>query len=200
MATYVEITNAQIDVDSPITTGLMTQYRDNLTAVIEADPSAPKVIIDALDSDTATPGLPLVSTASGGVELGAQVATDAEYRGNSAGSVGGGGGTVAFLTVNGENNFPVVSSGSEWEYDGVHTGGAIIIANISGEMIASSGTVSLEIDTGSGFINYRTLDVSAAGSFSFNLSVTGVPGDVFRWVSVGAVTNCSMTLFSVGAA
>lgn len=43
MATYTAITDAEIDQDSPITQTLMTKYRDNLTAVIEDDSSAPKI-------------------------------------------------------------------------------------------------------------------------------------------------------------
>ena len=43
MATYTAITDAEIDQDSPITQTLMTKYRDNLTAVIEDDSTAPKI-------------------------------------------------------------------------------------------------------------------------------------------------------------
>jgi hypothetical protein len=43
MATYTAITDAEIDQDSPITQTLMTKYRDNLTAVIEDDATAPKI-------------------------------------------------------------------------------------------------------------------------------------------------------------
>jgi len=43
MATYTAITDAEIDQDSPITQTLMTKYRDNLTAVVEDDSTAPKI-------------------------------------------------------------------------------------------------------------------------------------------------------------
>lgn len=53
MATYTAITDAEIDQDSPITQTLMTKYRDNLTAVIEGDASAPKVRTAALQAPAA---------------------------------------------------------------------------------------------------------------------------------------------------
>ena len=53
MATYTAITDAEIDQDSPITQTLMTKYRDNLTAVIEGDASAPKIDYPAI-SDALT--------------------------------------------------------------------------------------------------------------------------------------------------
>lgn len=53
MATYTAITDAEIDQDSPITQTLMTKYRDNLTAVVEGDASAPKIAYAAI-SDALT--------------------------------------------------------------------------------------------------------------------------------------------------
>lgn len=49
MATYTAITDAEIDQDSPITQTLMTKYRDNLTASMEGDPTAPKMVSKARD-------------------------------------------------------------------------------------------------------------------------------------------------------
>lgn len=43
MATYSEITDPEIDQDSPVTAILMEKYRDNLTAVIEGDTSSPGI-------------------------------------------------------------------------------------------------------------------------------------------------------------
>ena len=48
MATYTAITDAEIDQDSPITQTLMTKYRDNLTASIEGDDTAPRILSPAL--------------------------------------------------------------------------------------------------------------------------------------------------------
>jgi len=48
MATYTAITDAEIDQDSPITQTLMTKYRDNLTAVVEGDDTAPRILSPAL--------------------------------------------------------------------------------------------------------------------------------------------------------
>jgi hypothetical protein len=53
MATYTAITDAEIDQDSPITQTLMTKYRDNLTAVIEGDPSAPSILDNIANKTTA---------------------------------------------------------------------------------------------------------------------------------------------------
>jgi hypothetical protein len=50
MTTYTAITNSQIDQDSPITTGLMTQIRDNPIAISEGSSGAPKIQEAALDS------------------------------------------------------------------------------------------------------------------------------------------------------
>lgn len=49
MATYTAITDAEIDQDSPITQTLMTKYRDNLTASMEGDDSAPRLLSPALE-------------------------------------------------------------------------------------------------------------------------------------------------------
>lgn len=43
MTAYTPIANNQIDIDSPITTGLMTQLRDNPLAIQEGDVSAPRL-------------------------------------------------------------------------------------------------------------------------------------------------------------
>jgi hypothetical protein len=44
MTTYTAIPNGDIDQDSPITQPLMTALRDNLLAVQEGDPTAPKLV------------------------------------------------------------------------------------------------------------------------------------------------------------
>lgn len=66
MATYTAITDAEIDQDSPITQTLMQKYRDNLTATIEGDATAPK-IADAWQTGTASTsaGLSIANMDSG---------------------------------------------------------------------------------------------------------------------------------------
>ncbi len=49
MTTYNEILDSEIDPESPITTSLMFRLRDNLLAVIQADPSAPTISPSAFD-------------------------------------------------------------------------------------------------------------------------------------------------------
>lgn len=48
MTTYTAITAGEIDVDSPITTGLMTKIRDNPIAITEGASGAPKIQTAAL--------------------------------------------------------------------------------------------------------------------------------------------------------
>lgn len=48
MTTYTDILNTQIDVDSPVTTGLMTLLRDNPIAITEGATGAPKIQTDAI--------------------------------------------------------------------------------------------------------------------------------------------------------
>jgi len=43
MTTFTAITNGEIDQDSPITTTLMTKYRDNLAATAEGASGAPRI-------------------------------------------------------------------------------------------------------------------------------------------------------------
>lgn len=71
MATYTAITDEEIDQDSPITQTLMTKYRDNLTAVIEGDASAPKVEDAALDTTVTSAGTDWVAARIAGVSVGA---------------------------------------------------------------------------------------------------------------------------------
>ena len=43
MTDYTTITDSQVDPDAPLTSGLAYAWRDNLLAVIEGDPTAPRV-------------------------------------------------------------------------------------------------------------------------------------------------------------
>ena len=48
MTTYVAITDAEIDQDSPLTQVLMTKYRDNSIAIAEGAAGAPRVDLPAI--------------------------------------------------------------------------------------------------------------------------------------------------------
>jgi len=61
MTTYTAITAGEIDVDSPITTGLMTKIRDNPIAITEGASGAPKIQTAALEQ---TGGSEAVTTAT----------------------------------------------------------------------------------------------------------------------------------------
>lgn len=73
MTTYSAIAASEIDVDSPITTGLMTKIRDNPIAITEGSSGAPKIQTAALEQ---TGGSEAVTTATiragavGNTELG----------------------------------------------------------------------------------------------------------------------------------
>lgn len=54
MTTYTTIANTSIDVDSPVTEGLMTALRDNPIAIAEGSSGAPKVAVNALRCVTYT--------------------------------------------------------------------------------------------------------------------------------------------------
>jgi hypothetical protein len=54
MTSYTAITNAQIDPESPITTGLMTKMRDNPIAITEGAAGAPLIQTAALDAAIVT--------------------------------------------------------------------------------------------------------------------------------------------------
>lgn len=54
MTTYTAIPNTDIDVDSPVTTDLMTKVRDNPIAISEGASGAPKIQTAALDTDSVT--------------------------------------------------------------------------------------------------------------------------------------------------
>lgn len=49
MTTYTSIPNSDVDVDSPITTELMTALRDNPIAITEGASGAPRVLSKAID-------------------------------------------------------------------------------------------------------------------------------------------------------
>jgi len=55
MTTYTAITNAQVDVDSPITQTLMTLLRDNPLAINELAAGAPKPYWKIISSNSANP-------------------------------------------------------------------------------------------------------------------------------------------------
>lgn len=61
MTTYSAIAASEIDVDSPITTGLMTKIRDNPIAITEGSSGAPKIQTAALEQ---TGGSEAVTTAT----------------------------------------------------------------------------------------------------------------------------------------
>jgi hypothetical protein len=84
MATYTAITDAEIDQDSPITQTLMTKYRDNLTAVIEGDASAPQIQTEAIADDAVTTAKLAVATRSFSGTVNNQTSTSISFTDNFA--------------------------------------------------------------------------------------------------------------------
>ena len=56
MTTYTAIPNGDIDQDSPVTQPLLTALRDNVLAIQEGDPTAPKLQFAAMDTWFTTAG------------------------------------------------------------------------------------------------------------------------------------------------
>lgn len=72
MTTYTAIPNADVDQDSPVTQPLMTALRDNVLAIQEGDPTAPKIRDAALDTGAATAaGIAWVGLRTAGLAVGA---------------------------------------------------------------------------------------------------------------------------------
>ena len=53
MTIYTAVINADIDADSPVTTGLMTKLRDNPIAITEGATGAPRIVNAAIDAAAA---------------------------------------------------------------------------------------------------------------------------------------------------
>lgn len=84
MTTYTGITNAQVDVDSPVTQTLMTLLRDNPISVFEGDSTAPRI------AEKWAMGLGGLNTATDFINLSgwpAFIFQFKTYRGISAGNV-----------------------------------------------------------------------------------------------------------------
>lgn len=65
MATYITITDSQLDPDAPLTSSLAYQWRDNPIAIAEADASAPANLLPTVHLGTLTTTSGTTATLSG---------------------------------------------------------------------------------------------------------------------------------------
>lgn len=171
MTDYTVITDSQVDPDAPITSGLGYAWRDNLLAVIEGDPSAPKIDAKAFpgfagkcdhnNTTRQTVLLPQPSqrlriaifTIAGGVGA---ATTLRMYASSNAGVSFGAPSTLVVATATGN----ILSNIGELEIDLVtgsftlgftqSIGGAASVARITGTLAVTAGTDAIAFDfTGS---------------------------------------------------
>lgn len=142
MATYTAITDAEIDQDSPITQTLMTKYRDNLTATVEGDASAPKIVADAMSGSVAGETL-LFGTGGTGQVFGGGVVWAAQFRATTSctvrvrGQFRRVGDPVSVDFIIRKNGSTVLSQSTTSE--SYQTSSAVDISLVAGDLILVSG-------------------------------------------------------------
>jgi hypothetical protein len=158
MTSYVEITDAEIDVDSPVTQVLMTKYRDNSIAIAEGSDGAPRIKGASI---AALSDFPVLSvTASDDFTLGL---AETRVSGTTTHSSSTTYATVATFTIN------------------KVTGSIRLSAVISANMDITIQTRTRILKNGSEIQEFSNTFSGGTGNFTLTFDSTTVPTDVFVW-------------------
>jgi hypothetical protein len=176
MTSYVEITDAEIDVDSPVTQVLMTKYRDNSIAIAEGSDGAPRIKGASIAALSSFPVLSVTASDDFSLGLG-----ETRVSGTSTFSSSTSYQTVATFTIN------------------KVTGSIRLSAVISAAMSGTILTRTRILKNGSEIQEFSNTFSGGTGNFTLTFDSTAVPTDVFVWQTRRFDTNSTTGNYFVSA-
>lgn len=176
---YSEITNAEIDTDSPLTQTLMTKFRDNPIAIASGDTGAPRLhgssASPTADAD-AIAGLPAITCVASGQ-------------------------TVFNDPVNYTGSFSNVGT----SLTSYVSAGAVTIQRLDGtvrfQARQSSDTADTQVKLEKNGVAIYTSPVTSSGSVTRTVDAAATQDDVFEWFirKASSGSNANLDTFLIGA-